>query len=203
MLPEPGVRTDRRAKRRYARFGVPGLLLCVILLYALAVAIDPWATHMGGSWTPLLYWSGSGNLVTSNGTYRLYVFFYPSPAQSELPYGGHPGTGAFAGWGYVCTSRGKLQALDLRGTIAGHPRTTDGSETHLYLNETQVLNLGQVRGGFGLHGKWDGSELVMREISESGGAFSSSLKIEHPSVTLTRESYTDFKAMCAHAPEVP
>ena len=103
----------------------------------------------------------------------------------------------------MCTSRGKQLALDLRGTVPNAQQSTGDNDIHLYFNETQVLNVGQTRGGYSLHGGWHGPELVMTEDDESERAFSSGLKVEHASVTLTRGSYSDFKTMCAHAPELP
>jgi hypothetical protein len=35
------------------------------LCYGVVVALDPWSFHIGGRWTPLLTWSGSGELVTA------------------------------------------------------------------------------------------------------------------------------------------
>jgi hypothetical protein len=41
------------------------LVLGGALLYGVVALTCPWALHMGGRWTPLLYWSGSGKLATT------------------------------------------------------------------------------------------------------------------------------------------
>ena len=43
------------------------LVFGLALVYGAIVVTDPWALHIGGRWTPLLYWSGSGKLVTKHG----------------------------------------------------------------------------------------------------------------------------------------
>lgn len=64
------------------RYGYLKTLFVLIVLLVAAngviLLIDPWSVHIGGRWKPLLYWSGSGKLVTNGGTYPLYVSFFPS-----------------------------------------------------------------------------------------------------------------------------
>ena len=43
------------------------LIICGAVVYAVVAITSPWAFHIGGRWTPLLYWSGRGKLVTKNG----------------------------------------------------------------------------------------------------------------------------------------
>jgi hypothetical protein len=43
------------------------LVLGGALVYGVVVLLDPWALHIGGRWTPLLTWSGSGKLHTKSG----------------------------------------------------------------------------------------------------------------------------------------
>ncbi|HEY7098333.1 MAG TPA: hypothetical protein VH437_16530 [Terriglobales bacterium] len=52
------------------------LVLCVAVVYVVAGITSPWAFHIGGRLTPLLYWQGRGKLVTKNGVYPLYVYFF-------------------------------------------------------------------------------------------------------------------------------
>jgi len=44
-------------------------ILCGAVFYAVVVALDPWALHLGGRSTPLLTWQGSGKLLTKSGSY--------------------------------------------------------------------------------------------------------------------------------------
>jgi hypothetical protein len=56
-----------------------------ILGWGLIVALNPWALHIGGRSTPLLYWHGAGTLRSEDGkTFPLYVSFWPG-----RPGGGH------------------------------------------------------------------------------------------------------------------
>jgi hypothetical protein len=38
------------------------VVLVVVVVYTVAAITSPWAFHIGGRWTPLLYWSGRGTL---------------------------------------------------------------------------------------------------------------------------------------------
>src|SRR5215471_14700379 len=73
------------------------LLLCVVVVCGVASLTSPWAFHIGGRWTPLLYWSGYGKLVTRTGTYPLYVVFYPSADFSKRHVDGLNPTGGLQG----------------------------------------------------------------------------------------------------------
>jgi hypothetical protein len=175
------------------------LVLCVAIVYGLAAITAPWSFHIGGRWTPLLYWSASGMLRTKSGTYPLYVFFYPSSSFSRLRLDGLRPTGGVQGTGSLCTSRGVIQYLVLTGTIYNGWRSTEGSLITFRLREPKIVDVGQKQGFFDLYGRWRGSELVMDDRGEPGGMFRSGLKMEHESVTLGWGSYSDFKTVCASA----
>ena len=175
------------------------LVLGLALVYGVIVATGPWALHIGGRWTPLLYWSGSGKLVTKHGTYPLYVFFFPSAHFSQLHLDGLRPTGGVQGSGWICTSPGVTQYLKLSGTIYGGWRSTEGSLMNFRLLEPNILDVGQRRGYFDLYGRWQGPQLVMNDRGSPGSTFRSGLSIEHASVTLDWDRYSDFKARCARA----
>src|SRR5690348_6403243 len=67
--------------RRMRGFGcLTQLVLLVIcglaFAWALIVALNPWALHIGGRSTPLLYWQGSGTVLAKGGkTYPVYLYF--------------------------------------------------------------------------------------------------------------------------------
>ncbi|HEV2116529.1 MAG TPA: hypothetical protein VGR48_10915 [Terriglobales bacterium] len=173
------------------------LVLGVAVLYGVIAVTNPWAFHIGGRWTPLLYWSGSGKLLTKSGTYPLYVSFFPASHFSRLHLDGQRPTGGLQGSGWLCTSRGAMQSLELSGTIYGGWRSTEGSLMNFRLLERRIFNSGQRRGFFNLYGRWQGPQLVMQDRGELGSTFRSGLKIERASVTLDWGRYSDFKAMCA------
>jgi hypothetical protein len=177
------------------------LVLGGAAFYAAVVALNPWALRMGGCWTPLLTWQGSGKLLTKNGIgYPLYVFFYPSSHFSRLRLGNLRPAGGVQGSGWLCISRGVTQRLTLSGTIYGAWSTTEGGVIAFRLLEPKIIDLGQRQGFFDLEGRWRGSQLAMDDRGSTGGSFRSGLRIEHASVTLDWGSYSNFKDVCANLP---
>ena len=175
-----------------------GLIVIGGVLYAVVVAIAPWSLHIGGRWTPLFIWQGSGKLVTKGGAeYPLYVSFFPSAHMSRLHLDGQRPTGGLQGDGWLCTSPGVTQRLKLTGTIYGGWRSTEGSIMSFRLLEPKIFDVGQKQGYFDLTGRWQGPQLVMDERDRYAGQFRSGLRIEHASVALDWGSYSDFKAACA------
>jgi len=175
-------------------------VLCGVLVYTAVVVMDPWSVHMGGRWTPLLTWHGSGKLHTKSGVeYPLYVSVYPSPHFSQLRLDGLRPTGGLQGAGWLCTSRGVTQRLELSGTIYAGWRSTEDSLMAFRLLEPKIIDVGQGQGFFDLAGRWHGPKLVMDDRNSVGNAFRSGLRIEHASVTLDWGSYSDFEAVCASA----
>lgn len=198
----PGV--GRRARRGCLTKLFSLLLVGILggaLLYGLVAITAPWSFHIGGRWTPLLTWHGYGELVTKNGTeYPLYINFYPSSHFSQLHLEGLRPTGGLQGSGWLCTSPGVTQYLDLSGTIYGGWRSTNSSLMAFRLLEHRIINTGGYWGFFDLRGRWQGPTLVMDERGdhgEIGAPFRSGLRIDHASVTLNWGSYSEFKAACA------
>ena len=180
------------------------LLLGGAVFYAIVLALDPWAFHIGGRWTPLLTWQGSGKLRTQSGIeYPLYIMFYPSSHFSRLHMDGLRPTGGLQGSGWLCTSRGVTQRMELSGTIYGGWRSTEGSLMTFRLLEPKVFDVGQRQGFFDLAGRWQGPQLVMDDRSNVEALFRSGLKIEHASITFDWGTYSDFKAMCASTTNLP
>ncbi|MGC2696243.1 MAG: hypothetical protein WA738_10685 [Candidatus Angelobacter sp.] len=184
---------------------MPVLLLAMLaVVYAVIAVLDPWSLHIGGRWTPLLTWRGSGKLVTKSGIdYPLYVSFYPSPHFSRLHLDGLRPTGGLQGSAWLCTSPGVSERLRLSGTIYGGWRSTDDSLMAFRLLESRIINVGQRQGFFDLYGRWRGPTLVMNDRERVSGTFGSGLRIDHASVSLDWGSYSDFKAACASATNLP
>lgn len=175
------------------------LVFGAALVYGVVAVTNPWALHIGGRWTPLLYWSGSGNLSTSVRSHRFYVYLYPSSHFSRLQIDGLRPTGGVQGKAWLCTSPGVMQYLTVSGTIYGGWRSTEGSLMGLRFVEPTVINLGQGRGYFDLFGNWKGPQLVMNDRGHVSGMFRSGLKLEHASATLDFGSYSDFNSQCGSA----
>lgn len=176
---------------------------CLALLYVGVVLIAPWSLHIGRRWTPFLTWHGYGQLHTKDGgEYPLYVSFYPSShfGSSGLRLNGLRSTGGLQGSGWICTSRGAAQYLDLSGTIYGGWRSTDNSLMEFRLHEHRIVDTGGYWGFFDLRGRWHGPELVMNERGdhgEVGAPFRSGLRVDYASVAFGWGSYSQFKAACA------
>ena len=180
------------------------LILCGALIYAVIAVLNPWALHIGGRSTPLLYWHGSGKLHTKGGAeYPLYVSFYPSPHFSRLQREGLRPTGGLQGSAWLCTSRRVMQRLKLSGTIYGGWTSTEGSVMTFRLLEPKTIDLGQGQGYFDLTGKWRGPQLAMDDRSSVGGPFRSGLRIEHASVAFDWEDFRIFEAVCANKASSP
>ena len=188
------MRTNRRHGCIASILGL--LVFGVAIVYAVAAITAPWAFHIAGAPTPLLYWSATGMLHTNGGTYPLYVMFYPYSTYSRLHLDGLRPTGGVHGTADLCTSRGVFHYLKLSGTIYNGWSTTEGSVISFRLNEPLYLDVGQRRGYFDLYGHWNGQQLVMDDRGRYAGAFSFLGRIEHASVTFDRSSYSDFKAAC-------
>ena len=188
-------------RKQRGRFGVFGLIACLFAVYAVVVVLDPWAFHIGERWTPLLYWTGTGKLVTKRGTYPLIVILFPASHFSRLHLDGLRPTGGIQGNALLCTSRGVTQYLDLSGTIYGGWRSTDGALMDFRLLERRTahdaLVGGNNRGYFDLFGYWHGPQLRMDDRGEWSERFRSGLRVEHASVTLEWGSKADFNAACA------
>jgi len=198
--------------RQKQRGGCLGGLLKLVLagVFGLAVAYGlilvtaPWSLHIGGRSTPFLQWQGYGLLHTKDGkSYPLYVSFFPSTHFSRLRLQGLRPVGGLQGRGWLCTSPGRAQFLDLSGTIYGKWRTTDGSLVDFRLLEHRIINTGGYWGFFDLRGIWQGPKLVMEERGDHGqvgAVFRSGLHIDYASVTLNYGTHSDFKNLCANYP---
>ncbi len=188
------------AKKR-GRFGVFRLFAILFVVYAIVVLLNPWAFYMGGRWTPWLFWTGTGKLVTKSGSYPLYVSLFPSRHSSRLHLDGLRPTGGIWGNALLCTSPGVTQTLDVSGAIYGKWLSTDGSLMNIRLLEHRtgrdVIVGVNNRGYFNLLGYWRGPQLSMNDRGEWSAPFRSGLRIEHASVTLESGSKADFNAACA------
>lgn len=187
-------------------FQLVGVGILILAVFYAGVAItNPWSFHMGGRWTPFLTWHGSGELVTKGGReYPLYINLYPSSHFSRLHLDGLRPTGGLQGSGWLCTSPGVAQYLDLSGTIYGGWRSTGGSLMAFrllewYTTRDRLLGRTTGRGFFDLTGRWQGQKLAMNDRGHVPDTFPSGLRIEGASVAFDWGSYREFKELCAKA----
>jgi hypothetical protein len=174
----------------------------VVLTWGLVVALNPWALHIGGRSTPLLYWHGSGTVVAEGGkALPLYVSFWPGRPQGVSGGGRREGktvSSRLQGTGWLCVAPRTVERMQLTGTMYGGYTSDSNSLLDFRLLEWRrpfSINPPN-RGFFDLAGMWHGPELVMNRPNEQGIRFNSGLLIHHAVVTLRWTSYEDFETAC-------
>lgn len=201
MKPYLAAQNDKPARPGRKRLGWLGLGVIAVLVYLVIALLNPWALHIGGRSTPLMFWTGTGKLATSGGTYPLLVTLYPSSHGSTLRLDGLRPISGLHGQARLCTPQGS-ELLGLTGTIYGGWRSTDGALMEFRLLEwdstrDRLLGTDTRRGYIDLFGYWHGPELAMNDRGEWSEPFRSGLKIKNASVTLRSGSKSDFDAACA------
>ena len=170
--------------------------------YVLTVAMNPWALHIGGRSTPLLYWHGAGTLVSKDGkTYPLYVSFWPGKPSGFSGGGRRQGkikNADLDGAGWLCIAPGNLERMEVSGSMFGGYTKTDGAVIDFRILEWRKafsINY-QERGFFDLAGQFQGPDLVMDRPDEQGIKLKSGPFIDHATVTLRWANKEDFDAAC-------
>jgi hypothetical protein len=193
--------------------GPRGCLANLVLLLAggasfvwiVTVALNPWALHIGGRSTPLLYWHGSGILTSKDGkTYPLYVSFWPGRPQGFSGGGRREGkivAAHLSGAGWLCIAPGNIERMQLSGTMYGGYSNSAYSLFDFRLLEwRKPFNINyQNRGFFDLAGKWQGPDLVMSRPNEQGIRLNTGPFIDGATATLRWSTYDDFDAICRSA----
>lgn len=177
-------------------------VVAVALVWTFTALLNPWALHIGGRTTPLLYWHGVGTVHAKDGkTYPLYVSFWPGRPQGFHGGGRREGKTVNAhlmGDGWLCIAPGEAERMELSGTMYGGYTSDANSLLDFRLLERRkafAINY-QSRGFFDMAGMWQGPELVMHRPGEQGIKFKSGLLIDNATVTLHWASYEEFEAMC-------
>ena len=163
---------------------------------------NPWALHIGGRSTPLLYWNGAGTVVSKDGkTYPVYVRFWPGePRRSgvSLPREGKRKNADLSGRGWLCLAPGNIELMDLSGTMYGGYKSVDGALIAFRLLEWKnlmAINY-QKRGFFDVAGEFHGPDLVLDRPNQQAIPFPSGTFIDHATVTLRWARYGEFEAAC-------
>ncbi len=169
--------------------------------WVILVALNPWALHIGGRSTPLLYWHGSGTLVSKDGkSYPLYVSFWPGKPGK---HGGGRREGKIwsadlKGTGWLCVAPGSVERMDMSGTMYGGYTSSENSLFDFRFLEWQKpfqINYHN-RGYFDVAGGWHGPLLVMDRPNEQGIKLNTGPFIDNATVTLHWASYEEFEAAC-------
>lgn len=182
------------------------LVAAVLFVWAFTIALNPWALHIGGRSTPLLYWHGSGVVTSKDGkTYLLYVSFGPGRPRGTHGGGRREGkivSAHITGRGYLCVAPGNIERMDLTGTMyGGYTSSTDSLFDFRLLEWRKPFNVNyQRRGYFDLAGMWQGSDLVMDRPNEQGSMFNTGPFIDHATAKLSWSSYGEFEGVCNAKP---
>ena len=169
--------------------------------WLLLVVLNPWALHIGGRSTPLLYWHGTGTVVSKDGkAYPMYLSFWPGRPQRHLGLGreGKRWSADLRGTGWLCVAPGNIERMDVSGEMFGGYTSSDQSLFDFRLLEWRKpfsLTLPN-RGYFDIAGMWHDGELVMDRPGEQGIPLKTGPFIDHAKVTLRWASYAEFEAGC-------
>ena len=177
--------------------------------WVVMVALHPWALHIGGRSTPLLYWHGTGTVVSKDGkTYPLYVTFWPGrPRKAGTGIGRREGKGIssdLGGMGWLCVAPGSMEKMQLSGTLYGGYTSDAASLLDFRLLEWRKpfsINPPN-RGFFDVAGVWQDGKLVMNRPNEQGIALKTGPFIDRATVTLHWADYDEFEAACRNAGKV-
>jgi hypothetical protein len=177
------------------------LLAGLAFMWVVILALNPWALHIGGRSTPLLYWHGAGTVVSKDGrTYPLYVSFWPGKPMrhSGGRREGKIWSADLKGTGWLCTAPGTIERMDMSGTMYGGYLTSDQSLFDFrFLEWRKPFQISyQNRGFFDVAGTWHGPDLVMDRPGEQGIRLNTGPFIDNATVTLRWASYTEFETSC-------
>jgi hypothetical protein len=182
------------------------LVLCAVVatlfVWAVMVALHPWALHIGGRSTPLLYWHGTGTVQSKDGKmYPLYVGFFPGRSGGNRSGGRREGklvSSRLTGTGWLCVAPGSIERMNLSGTMYGGYTSDKDSLLDFRLLEWRkafAINP-QHRGFFDVAGTWQGPDLVLNRPNEQGIRLESGPFIDNATATLRWAEYGDFEAAC-------
>jgi hypothetical protein len=177
-------------------------ILATAGIWVLTVALNPWALHIGGRSTPLLYWHGTGSVHSKDGkTYPLYVTWWPG---KPMRHGGGRREGKtwsadLKGTGWLCLAPGSVERMDVSGTMYGGYRTSDQSLFDFrFLEWRKAFQINyHNRGFFDVAGNWHGPLLVMDRPNEQGIKLNTGPFIDNATVTLHWASYNEFETACS------
>jgi hypothetical protein len=181
-------------------------LAAAAFVWVVMVVMYPWALHIGGRTTPLLYWHGAGTVVSKDGKmYPLYLTFWPGRPRRAAGGGGrHEGKGWSAdlrGTGWLCTAPGSVERMTVSGTMyGGYTSSADSLFDFRLLEWRKPFSINPPkRGFFDVAGMWHGVELVFDRPNEQGIKFNSGLFIDNATGSLHWADYAEFEAACKNS----
>ena len=180
-------------------WGAAGL----VFVWLVIVALNPWALHIGGQSTPLLYWHGVGTVVAQDGrSYPLYLSFWPGRPRHHrggiLRREGKGWSSDVNGAAWLCVTPGHPQKMQVSGAMYGGYTSTADSLFDLRVIEWRkafAINY-QYRGFFDVAGVFEGPDLVLNRPHEQGLKMTTGPYIDHATARLHWASYAEFEAAC-------
>jgi hypothetical protein len=144
------------------------MTFAILILLFTTLLINPWATHMGGRWTPALTWHGVGKLQSTSGAnYGLFL-----EVTVDLPSGRHSsGMGSrdnLQGTAKLCTPQGDVYPLRVTGDLKHAWLDAAGKPVSFSLRS---LKDAQPRLNFDLYGSWQGQDLVLADKGSMAMSF--------------------------------
>lgn len=177
------------------------LAAAVAFMWVVIVGLNPWALHIGGRSTPLLYWHGTGTLQSKDGkTYPLYVSWFPGKPGRHVGARreGKIWSADLKGTGWLCLAPGSIERMDVGGTMYGGYLTSDQSLFGFRFLEWQKpfqFNY-QHRGYFDVAGNWQAQQLVLDRPNEQAIKLNTGPFIDNATVTLHWATYSEFESAC-------
>ena len=172
-----------------------------VFVWVVMVALNPWALHIGGRQTPLLYWHGTGTVTAKDGrTYPLYVMFWPDRPRRRMG-ARREGKGWNAdvrGTAWLCAVPGHPQRMQISGTMYGGYTSTANALFDFRVIEWRkafAINY-QNRGFFDLAGVFEGPDLVMNRPNEQGIKLNSGPFIDRATGRFHWADKSEFDAAC-------
>ena len=179
------------------------LILAVgaVAVWAFMAVMNPWALHIGGRQTPLLYWHGVGTVVSKDGkSYPLYLYFSPGRPQRHLGAGreGKPWSADLVGNGWLCVAPGKPEYMKVSGVMyGGTSNANDSLFTFRLLEWRNPFSINPPnRGFFDVAGTFVNGDLALTRPDEQGIRLKTGPFIDHATVTLHFAEKSEFDAAC-------
>lgn len=214
MIEEYLSQQTTKSSRRKLTGAKQWIVVFFALLLAAAVyaGLYPWGFFLGGSFHPLGYWAGWGQMHSiKSGDYYLFVRIWPSTRALEtiIPH-------TFVrGQAYLCTPGGERFFLKLSGSMRPHIYLNTLGEPigfHVYSWRAALPVGQQSRPSFLINGRWgkgeitgDDDKTLSQSFSPDGklipqGSHAPASQQEDIQITLREGSYSEWESACSQVP---
>jgi hypothetical protein len=114
-----GQGTGRRWKRKHTLGCFGTLVAIVVLVLVIQILVTPWAFHIGGSFTPMMRWTGvaEGSARNGGGTYAMQIQIVANQLNDHAC--DQFGCDDFHGSAAVCTAAGEHRFTNISGKVGG------------------------------------------------------------------------------------